>query len=68
MEALLSEKDQCHYIFAAVMMNLISRLQLRWVLCVCVCMDARVVSFICSPPLVCIHAINSQSANLYFAL
>lgn len=58
MEALLSEKDQCHYIFAAVMMNLISRLQLRWVLCVCVCVYGRESCILYMFPSSCLHSCN----------
>lgn len=35
LDSLMEEKDQCHFIFAAVMVNLISRLQLRCLLLVC---------------------------------
>lgn len=55
MEALLSDKDPCHYISAAVMMNLISRLRLSFFV------EGTVVSFICSPCL-CLQSCNNFPA------
>lgn len=55
-EALLSDKDPCHYISAAVMMNLISRLRPSFFF-----VEGTVVSFICSPSL-CLHSCNDFPA------
>lgn len=59
MEALFSDKDPCHYISIAVMMNMISRVFL-WM--------GELFSLHAPPTLGCICEVISQTANLYFVV
>lgn len=63
--ALLSDKDPCHYISAAVMMNLISRLRPSFCFFL---WRGQLSPLYAPPPFVYIHAMISQPANLHSAV